>query len=792
MDKNYNVDDILLEIKSKKSRRKQRDTVMRPKEASAEEFPTLRKGKAELPPLEKEPFEEGWHLAPDGLQEPPSSDGGEEITLPPFREERAAPLRFDGHVQSITDRAKIRQNRYGRFAPPREDPAEPPSVIDFSAFRAGVMEAAGLTEEEEPLGKTQVLPNLSKPSLEELRSRGPTILGVVDEDDDLLDLDIDLYDEDDEDYEEEDGELYRPAMDFSEYNSVEDRRDVAIDIARVKLWLVIRLLFTAILAGTLFYLVLSAKYLKMPLPTFLAPELHLKPYLLTLTVLTALTALVGSSAMGGGLISLFKGRANSDTLVALAMLGAIGQCVFATVRSGTEAVRPEELTLYCAVAALSMFFNALGKMTMISRIQANFKIISSDRPKKAVLLAEDESFCRHFVKGTPRRPTVAIAAKADFFTDFLALSYSDKYDVGINRVVAPICLAGAAVVGILTFIFTKGQMMSAVTAMTGILCVAATFSATFIENIPLGKLTGKLAPKGGMVSGNKAVEDFCDVSALVLSENDLFPKGHVQIHGIKALEHGRVDEAILDVASVVCAANSAMSHVFLEMIGGNRQMLKKVENISYENGRGLSAWVDSRRTLIGNARMMEAHGIALSEENLNPKLVQEGGEVFFLAVGGELAARFIVSYHIHEELALELDRMAILEKVLIVYTVDPNLSPEKIWSLYGYPQHLVKIIPSELHEQYHALTAPRQEAMAEIAYTGRASAMVGALKACVAARSSILAATVVQLIQIALGYGLLALVAFLGTINTVTVPVLAAYQLFWFVVIWLVQKIRAA
>ncbi|MGI6403842.1 MAG: hypothetical protein ACOX0K_06500 [Oscillospiraceae bacterium] len=790
MDKNYKVDDILLEIKSKKLRQKERNTVVRPEQPSAEEFPTLRKEK-DPPFREEEPLQQTGQPVSKGHPEIQEGDETAQLDLPPFKEERGVPLRFDGHVQPLTDRARIRQGRHGRFAPPPQEPAEDSAVIDFSAFRAGVMEAAGLNEEQESLEKTQVLSKLSRPNLDELRNRGPTILGVVDEDDeDLLELEMDLYDEDEEDY--EDQELHRPAMDFSEYNSIEDRRDVAIDIARVKLWLVIRLLVTALLAGTLLYLVLSAKYLKMPLPVFLAPELHLKPYLLTLTVLTILTALAGSSAMGGGLISLFKMRANSDTLAALAMLGAVGQCVYATARAGTEAVRPEELTLYCAVAAMSMFFNALGKMTMISRIQANFKIISSDRPKKAVLLAEDESFCRHFVRGTPRRPAVAVSAKADFFTDFLALSYSDKYDVGINRVVAPICLTGAVVVGILTFIFTKGQMAAAITAFTAILCVCATFSATFIENIPLGKLTGKLAPRGGMVSGNKAVEDFCDVSALVLSENDLFPKGHIQIHGIKALENGRVDEAILDVASVVCAAGSAMSHVFLEMVGGNKKLLKKVENISYENARGLSAWVDSRRTLIGNARMMQAHGISLPAENLNPKYLQEGGEVFYLAVGGELTARFTVSYHIDEELALELDQMASSEKILIVYTVDPNLSPEKIWSLYGYPQHLIKIIPSELHQQYSALTAPRPEAMAEIAYTGRAATMVGALKACMAARSSILAATMVQLIQIALGYGLIALVAFLGTVNTVTVPVLVAYQLFWFVIIWLVQKIRSA
>lgn len=31
------------------------------------------------------------------------------------------------------------------------------------------------------------------------------------------------------------------------------------------------------------------------------------------------------------------------------------------------------------------------------------------------------------------------------------------------------------------------------------------------------------------------------------------------------------------------------------MIGGNRRMLKKVDSLMYEDGMGLSAWVDGKR-----------------------------------------------------------------------------------------------------------------------------------------------------------------------------------------------------
>ncbi len=735
--------------------------------------------------------------------EKPAQSGSERDAPPPppvadtelSREERPNPLSFEGHVQSITDRARMRQ-RPGKFGArpavqipepvPRQDDT---AVIDFSAFQAGVWEAAGV-EPADDLNETRVL---RMEEIDALRSR-PSRLGGLDldgdgdEDEPYIEEDDDEYDEDDF---ADDGGIPRPAVDFSEYNSVEDRRDVAIDIARVKLWLVIRLAVTLLLTGALFWVTLAANNLGMPLPTAIQPETEagLGAYLMTLTVGSVLVALAGSSTMGGGLLGLFKMRANSDTLAALAMLGGIGQSVFATMRP--ELVRLEALTLYCCVAAAGMLFNALGKMTMISRIQANFKIIASDRPRHAVLPADDEAFCRHFVKGTPRRPVVAVAARADFFTDFLALSYSDKFDVGIHKVVAPICLVSAVIVGILTYMLTEGDTMAAVSALTAILCVASTFTATFIENIPLGKLTKKLTPRGGMVSGNKAVEDFCDAAAVVLTETDLFPPGHVKV-SLSPFEVGRLDEAIVDAASVICAAGSAMSGAFLEKIGGNRKLLRGVENLVCETGRGLSAWVDSRRVLIGNEKLMQAHGVALPAQSFDAKYQETGGELFYLAVGGEACARLVAAYKIDEALAVELDRLAAKDKLLIVYAVDANLTAEKIWSLYSYPEKLIRIVPAEQHERLKAQTAPRGQAPALIATTGKAPAMVGAVLACITARSSILAGTMAQLIQIALGYGLVALLAFLGSMSSLSVSLLAAYQTFWFVVIWLLQKMRTA
>jgi cation transport ATPase len=506
-------------------------------------------------------------------------------------------------------------------------------------------------------------------------------------------------------------------------------------------------------------------------------------------VLTGLVAVVGSATVGGGIASLFKMRANSDSLCALAILAALGQGVAGVL--DPELIEPEALNLYFPVAALAMLFNALAKISTIGRIQQNFKIVSSRTARKALMSVESDQMCYELIREpSRRRPVVAYGVRAGFFTDFLALSFSDKYDVGVNRSVAPACFLSSLAVGFFTYFLTH-SMYGAISAFTAILCVCATLSAAFIETIPLSKLAKRLNPQGAVVSGNKAVEDFCDTRAVILSEKDLFPRGHVWLYGIKAFSRGRIDEAILDAASVACELEGALAPMFLEMIGGKRGLLRKVDNVVYETGMGVSAWVDERRVLIGNKLLMQTHGVTLPNDKYEQGLMPNAkGEPIYLSNSGDVSARFLVGYAIDTDLAVRLDAIAAMGKKLIVYTCDANLTPHKIWELYGYPEDLITVLPSEFHSVYREISERRDTARAEVVYSGKASSMLEAILACINARSSILSATVVQMLQIIFGYGLVAFMAFMGYIGSLDIIQMTAYQLFWFTVIYIIQQAK--
>ena len=558
------------------------------------------------------------------------------------------------------------------------------------------------------------------------------------------------------------------ALAVTEYRQDSSRKDVAKDIAKNKLGVFIRTALLAVLTIVLFYLGISATNLNLSLPPAIFPTgSTLKNYLMTCTILTASILIICWDTTISGIAGLLRMRANSNTLVTFAVLGTVFQGIHA-IRN-VDTIDPLTMNLLFPVATFAMLFNYIGKLSMLGRIQQNFRITAANCERKGVAAVDSPAYCRELMPDiTVSQPTIAYGIKADFYSDFLGQSLSTKYDVGINRAVAPVCIVGAIIVGLATRFLTASTYLAA-SAFAAVLCVCATLSSTFIENIPLGKMAKKLTPQGAMVSGNKAVEAFCDTKGVILTEKDLFPKGHVYLNGIKAFPKGRIDEAILDAASVLCTLEGSLGDLFLDMIGGDRRLLKKVDNVTYENNMGLSGWVDGRRVLIGNRLLMQNHGVALpkdSYEKANPN--HPPGNPIYLSNTGEVSARFLIEYVIDDELLHYLDLMAQKEKQLIVYTTDPNVNENMIWNLYNYPKELITVMASELQEEYREISASRESMPAEIVYANKASSFIAAILATINAKTSIVIATIIQLFQIALGYGMVALMAFMGYLSALT------------------------
>lgn len=584
---------------------------------------------------------------------------------------------------------------------------------------------------------------------------------------------------------------------IEDYTSPKDKEAIINDMKNIKVGLFIRILICFVVFGISLYLSCASRnivvggYL-LPLPEFMIPEQHFRTYMVVSTLMVALSALICSNTVGGGILSLLKFHADSDALPSLAVLGSMAQGVCFIVRPDFFDAGNLDGNLYFffPVAILVLVFNLIGKLMVILRIQNNFKIVASERSKNAVNFLTHKDVIREVSKGMSLEEyAIAYPEKAHLLSHFLDNSYSEDHAERISRGLAPACLVAAILSSVLSFIFNKNGA-EAVTTFTAVLCICAPLTSSIAANFPLLRLSSKLVPAGAMVAGYSSVDTFSKTEAVILNACDIFRPENVVLHGIKAFDQGKIDAVILDAASVVCSTNGMLTAVFSKIIGANKSMLKPVENITYEDSMGLSAWVDGKRVLIGNRDLLMNHGIEVPSNDYEMRYVKDSKNIIYLSNSGELTAMFVISYHPNAEMQEQLNRLAGQGMYLVVETSDPNITAEKIRDAYQFPIEQIKILPARVHQVYLNLTKERESASSKIGFMGNGVTMLRAILDCIFIRSSISQSVLMQMIALVLGYGIITLFTLMGNLTMIRVSYMLLYQVIWAVLIMVIPNIK--
>lgn len=576
------------------------------------------------------------------------------------------------------------------------------------------------------------------------------------------------------------------------YASLEDYEEAKKEIQSDRIGWGIKVTLTGILAILSIYLAFSlqplalAEKLGVPngllfLPPFMLPEQDMRIFLIVNVGVCVLAGIFCSQALSSGIGSLCCMRANCDSPAGLAFLGVLIQGILLIIFPETLSENPS-ISLYFPVAVLILFFCASGHRMQAARIERNFNRMTSDQAKFSLTQIQNRDFAREFSRGLgPDVDRVAYSAQSGFFSGFSAQSHSSDYSENFSRLVSPICFIGAVLVGVLTYVLAK-EPVTAVTAATAILCICAPFSSTILPNLMLSKMAKKLTQQGAVLTGYNAAEELSETGAVVISDRDLFPEDNVMLHGMKVFAEKRIDEAILDAASVVLSCNGVLSGVFLNMIGGNRQMLKQVDNLTYEDSMGISAWVNGKRVLIGNSQLMHHHKIECPSRDFESRYNRDGRQILYLSNSGELTAMFVVSYNPDEDTEEILNSFERHGVCVSVYTNDPNITRELISLTYGVKKSSVRILPASIHSEYKLLVKEKERIPAKGIHSGGLRGIKMLIKSACAVRRSVTRSTIIQLIGIIVGYGLIAFMAFSGSLSSAPFQTLILYHLGWLII----------
>lgn len=568
-------------------------------------------------------------------------------------------------------------------------------------------------------------------------------------------LDVHI-DQSKEDYEKSQytKERTKRIVDFNYYGDVQD---VGRDIYELKEIISTRAIILGFTAFLGLYITVCSRF-NLPIADFLSIN-QVYSYLTAHLILGLLSLFYSAPVISKGLSNLFRFKADSDSMTAVTAITCILSVVVAFFQP--DMARGEVIHIYMPVGILAMLFNAMGKLMILKRAKRNFNFVSRNFERHAVVYVRDEERAERLTRGTLGDfPILAAMRKTDFLTDFLRYSYSSDITDSYCKKAVPSCLIVSLIISVIMTFIRTGTLLSVQSFAFGfsifsmLICATSCIALPFTANIPLEKISKQTLTGKGILLGYQSVDDLYDTNSILVDAETLFPEGTVKLGGIKVFSNTKLPEALLDAASLTYNSGSVMQKLFDDIIIGREKLLYPIENFSFEEDMGLCGWINNRRILLGTRELMETHNIEGIPTKAQETEYAEGNAPVYLSISGNLAAMFVVDLTTDRYIKKWAERLVKKKICLIVKSIDPFITREKVSQVFGIPQDLIRIIPKRLHEDFDAETRKMVRMSASMACTGRFTSFVQLILGIKVIHSSAIIGLIVQTVSILLGLGL--------------------------------------
>ena len=454
-----------------------------------------------------------------------------------------------------------------------------------------------------------------------------------------------------------------------------------------------------------------------------------------------------------GMRKLFHREADSDTIAAMPLIPCL-LTVLATIFV-PEPMQHNLVHIFLPVSSFILLMNSIGKLFIIRRATRNFALLTKNFEKYIVTCVQSETAAEELTRGVVQDyPILATIRKTKQMSDFLRHTYASDLADRFSKKLAPIVagislLLAAAITGIrIGVLETPAENIPFFcSVLTMLLTAGCSAGIPLTVNLPLDRASKRLCPHGCTLLGYQSVDDFYDVNSILVPAATLFPKQSITISGIKNFSGFQVEEALLDAASMVYAADSILQNAFAALVeekdGG---MLYQVEDCSYEDNLGICGWIRHRRVLLGNREMMMAHHIEGMPTKVRELEMTSGSQdVLYLSVSGVVAGMFVIDITADPMVKRQMQRLKEEQISVVVKSVDSCITLQRLTTLFGVPDSMLKILPSADNDLYEKETAPLQDVSASTIHDG---SFFGTARLLLEARSIKRAATTGLLLQV--------------------------------------------
>jgi Cu+-exporting ATPase len=265
-----------------------------------------------------------------------------------------------------------------------------------------------------------------------------------------------------------------------------------------------------------------------------------------------------------------------------------------------------------------------------------------------------------------------------------------------------------AVIGIalLTFLgwyLSGGGFTAALINMVAVLVIACPCALGLATPTAIMVGTGQGAERGLLFKSSEALERAGKIQTVVLDKTGTITQGRPTVTDIVLSQNGSGSKSGLtsdQLLELVASAEKGSEHPVAEAIvaAATERGLTPAGLADFEAiaGHGIAARVNGRAVLVGNPRLMEAHGLALNGLAADvARLQAEAKTAMLAAVEGEVAGVIAVADTIKAGSADAIAELRRLGLEVIMLTGDNQQTAEAIGAAAGVDRVIAEVLPAD-------------------------------------------------------------------------------------------------
>lgn len=264
----------------------------------------------------------------------------------------------------------------------------------------------------------------------------------------------------------------------------------------------------------------------------------------------------------------------------------------------------------------------------------------------------------------------------------------------ISGYFVPIVMIIAVIAGLAWYISGMSVTFS-LTIFIAVLVIACPCALGLATPTAIMVGTGKGAENGVLIKSGDALETAYKVQTIVFDKTGTITEGKPKVRDIVTVKDVDETKLLQLSASAEKVSEHPLGEAIVYMAAEEELELLNVENFIAIPGHGIEAVIENKKVLLGNKKLMDTRGIAITLQEESDRLAEEGKTPMFVAVDEKFAGVIAVADTMKSS---SKRAIAVLHKMgieVVMITGDNKRTAAAIARQVGIDRVLAEVLPQD-------------------------------------------------------------------------------------------------